>query len=481
MKVLFLNPPFLPRFSREQRSPAVTKSGTLYYPIWLATAAGVTEDAGFDVDLVDAPARGYDRDFVYGLARKGGYDLVVLDTSTPSIYNDVEVGARIKELLPSSFVVLVGPHVSALPGESLELEPAIDAVARREYDHTILELARTLSGGRDLSAVNGLSFRRDGNIVHNPARPFLGDLDSLPFVSKVYKRHLNYRDYFYSHSPYPILTIATSRGCPFKCTFCLYPNTFSGHNYRTRSPGNVVEEIAYINREFPGVKTIMFEDETLTLDEKRVQRICDLMVERGQARNWSGNSRIDISWETLVKMKRSGCGLLCAGFESLDQRVIDGIKKRTDVETMRRFLINTKKLGIHVNACFMVGNKGETLEGIRKTVDFIKKYNPYTAQFIPMMVYPGTPDYEWARSNKYLDTEDFRQWCTEEGLFNSTISRPGLSAADLTAFCNYAKKRYYLRPSYLWMKVRETLRHPGEIRRNFRATRLFLKNLVKGY
>ena len=148
---------------------------------------------------------------------------------------------------------------------------------------------------------------------------------------------------------------------------------------------------------------------------------------------------------------------------------------------MKRFLIDTNKLGIHVNACFMVGNRGETLEGIQKTLEFIKKYNPYTAQFIPMMVYPGTPDYDWAKANGYLQTEDFRQWCTEEGLFNSTISRPGLSAADLTAFCNYAKRTYYLRSSYLWMKIKENLRHPVEIRRNFRATRLFLKNLMKGY
>ena len=481
MKVLFLNPPFLPRFSREQRSPAVTKSGTIYYPIWLATAAGVTEEAGFEVDLVDAPARGYDHEHIYGMVGAGGYDLVVLDTSTPSIYNDIAVAKRIKELLPSSFLVLVGPHVSVLPGESLELCPAPDAVARREYDHTILDLVRALSEGRGLDTVAGLTFRREGDLVHNPDREFCRDLDSIPFVSGVYKRHLDFRDYFYSHSPYPILTIATSRGCPFKCTFCLYPNTFSGHTYRRRSPENVVDEIEYINREFPGVRTIMFEDETLTLDEKRVQRICGLMVERGQVRNWSGNSRIDISWETLVKMRRSGCGLLCAGFESLDQKVIDGIKKRTDIETMKRFLINTHKLGIHVNACFMVGNRGETLDGIRKTVEFIKKYNPYTAQFIPMMVYPGTPDYEWAKENGYLQTEDFRQWCTEEGLFNSTISRPGLSASDLTAFCNYAKRTYYLRPSYLWMKVRENLRHPVEIRRNFRATRLFLKNLMKGY
>ena len=117
MKVFFLNPPFLARFSREQRSPAVTKSGTIYYPIWLATAAGVTEEAGFNVDLVDAPARGFDRAAIYEMVRRNGYDLVVLDTSTPSIYNDVEVGARIKKMLPSSFVVMVGPHVSALPRE----------------------------------------------------------------------------------------------------------------------------------------------------------------------------------------------------------------------------------------------------------------------------------------------------------------------------------------------------------------------------
>ena len=145
MKVLLLNPPFLKKFSRPQRSPAVTKSGTLYFPLWLAYATGVLGENGFDVDLIDAPADDYSLDDVIDKTRKFQPSLMVLDTSTPSIYNDVAVAGHLKELCPSSFIVLVGTHVSALPDETLNIDKRIDAVARYEYDYTLLDLAKTIA------------------------------------------------------------------------------------------------------------------------------------------------------------------------------------------------------------------------------------------------------------------------------------------------------------------------------------------------
>ena len=190
MKVLLLNPPFLKKFSRPQRSPAVTKSGTLYFPLWLAYAAGVLSENGFEVDFVDAPADDYSLDDVIEKTRKVQPSLIVLDTSTPSIYNDVAVAGQLKEICPSSFVTLVGTHVSALPDETLNIDKRIDAVARYEYDYTLLDLAKTLESQGNLRSVSGLSFREGNGITHNPARAYIENLDELPFVSKVYKNFL---------------------------------------------------------------------------------------------------------------------------------------------------------------------------------------------------------------------------------------------------------------------------------------------------
>src|SRR5215472_16078298 len=187
MRVLFLNPPFHPRFSREQRSPAVTKSGTLYYPKWLATAAGVAIKNGHDVDLVDAPAACISVKAVIDRIEAKNIEAVVCDTSTPSILNDVSVIEALISAKPSLHVLLVGRHVSALPRETLSMSPALEAVAMREYEYTVRDWLAAKECGADLSTVDGLVWRRreTGEIVTNPPRAAIHNLDELPFVTEV--------------------------------------------------------------------------------------------------------------------------------------------------------------------------------------------------------------------------------------------------------------------------------------------------------
>ncbi|MEA1958778.1 MAG: cobalamin-dependent protein, partial [Chloroflexota bacterium] len=242
-----LNPPFHPQYSRSQRSPAVIKSGVMYYPIWLAYATGVLEQNGFDVRLVDAPATGRDLPNVLNQVENLSPRLVVIDTSTPSIYNDVEVAEAIKHRVPEAFILLVGPHVSALSEDSLQLSPAVDGVARGEYDYTVRDLAQALDGADDLQGILGLSYRdNSGAIVHNADRPFIKDLDALPFVSRIYKRHLDVENYFYSITRYPEVAIMTGRGCPYRCNYCVWPQTLTGHTYRKRSVTDIANEFEFI-------------------------------------------------------------------------------------------------------------------------------------------------------------------------------------------------------------------------------------------
>ncbi|NLE01867.1 MAG: B12-binding domain-containing radical SAM protein, partial [Fibrobacter sp.] len=262
MRILSLNPPFLPKYSRESRSPAVARSGTLYFPMWLAYATGNLEKSGHDVLLIDAPASNITLDEVVKRAVQFDPSIAVLDTSTPSIFNDIEVGHALKKAIPSLFIVLVGVHVSALPEESLQIDPSIDAVAFGEYDGTLVDLAEKLGGemNRDdaLRTVDGLAFRAsDGSVIKNNPRPYLEDLDSIPFVSSVYKKFLDINPYFYGHSRHPIIVTVTGRGCPFKCTYCVIPQTLQGHRYRKRSIKSIVDEFLYIAENFPDVKEIM--------------------------------------------------------------------------------------------------------------------------------------------------------------------------------------------------------------------------------
>lgn len=479
MKILMLNPPFLPKYSRFSRSPAVTKSGTIYYPIWHAYATGVLEKEGHHVKLIDAPADGLDRDACYRIAKEFDPGMVVLYTSTPSIYNDVEIGGNIKERLPDCFVVLTGPHVSALPVESLSLDKRIDAIARHEFDMTLVELAQKLEAAGHINNITGLTLRVGQEIKTNSDRALIADIDSVPFVSSVYKRHLKIENYFYAHCRYPVISIFTSRGCNAQCNYCVYPQQMFGRRQRQRSSENIVAEFEYIEKELPQVKEVLIDDDTFSFNQEHTIRFCELMMQKNIKLPWTVECRATLKYETMAIMKKAGCRLIVVGFESADDQILKNIKKGLTVERMKQFVSDAKKADIMIHACFMAGNNGETRDTLMKSLKFAKEMNADTCQFFPLMVYPGTEAYEWAKVNNYLTTTDFRNWLTEDGLHNCVVSTPELSAKDLVDFCDYARRSYYLSPKYLIYKFRQVLFNPEELTKTLKSAKTFAKYIFR--
>jgi radical SAM superfamily enzyme YgiQ (UPF0313 family) len=276
----------------------------------------VLEKYGFDVTFTDAPARDYNLEMVCRMGEELSPGLVVVDTSTPSIDNDLDVCKKIRQVLPHAFIVLVGTHVSALPEETLTRCDAVNAVARREYEFTILALAQTLKEARDgqvpdLSGILGLSYRTMDTeacagkgadakpIMQNTDRPFIEKLDDLPWVSPVYKKHLRIADYFNPNARFPMVTLMTSRGCPFRCRFCVYPQTLTGRKFRFRSVENVIEELKYVKKAFPDLKSVFFEDDTLSASKKRCAALSAAMIKEKITLAWTTNSRVDPDYETL--------------------------------------------------------------------------------------------------------------------------------------------------------------------------------------
>lgn len=480
MKILLLNPPFKGgKFSRTSRSPAITKSGTLYYPFWLAYTTGVLDREGFETRLLDCPARGLSGKEALKIIVEFGPDLVVIDTSTPSIYSDVETGALIKENLKLAFIILVGTHPSSLPEETLLLSKSIDAVARGEYDYTIKDLAGVLASGNKPESVAGISFRRGDDIVHNEPRPLIEDLDKLPFVSSVYKKHLDIKDYFFAASYYPFIMMITGRGCPSRCTFCNYPQVFHSRRYRMRSPENVVEEFEYIKTDLSQVEEVGIEDDTFAADRAHALRISELLIKKNLNMPWYAASRADLDFETMWAMKSAGCRSLMVGFESGSQKILDNIHKGITIDTMLRFSSDAKRAGLLVHGCFMIGNPGETPVTVQETLEFAERLNCDTAQFFPLMVYPGTEAYEWAKSAGYIASGDFSEWVTKEGLHKSVVSTPELSAEELLKFSDYARRRFYLRPGYVWQKIKKCLKDPKELTSTLKSFKVFYKHLFK--
>ncbi|MCQ2335719.1 MAG: B12-binding domain-containing radical SAM protein [Paludibacteraceae bacterium] len=487
MKACFINPSFkveYGKFSRESRSPAVTKSGALYYPLWLMYAAALTEKNGAEIQFIDAPARLMSEEEVLNAiaAEKDEHVLFVLDTSTPSIDSDIAFAETLKTQYSNCFTLLVGTHPTACYNEILESSNCIDAIARHEYDKIVVELYKQLSTGGDWRTINGLAFKSSkGEVVCNPDMEYITDLDSIPFASEFMKKYgINERDYFFAAATFPSIQIFTGRGCPCQCNFCVYPQTMHGHKFRARSAQNVVDEFEYIAANFPDVKEVVIEDDTFTINKKRVVEICTMLIERklNKRLKWLCNARVDLDLDTMRIMKKAGCRLIIPGIESGTQEILDNIQKGTKLPQIYAYVKNAKKAGLLIHACYMVGNPGETKETMQKTLKLALKLNTDTAQFFPLIPYPGTKTYSWAKSNGYL-TSDHKGYCKEDGSHNTVLNLPNLSAQEMVDFCNYARKKYYLRPKYIIYRLWRGITNFDDLKRSLKAFGTLKKYLFK--
>lgn len=476
MKVCFINPPFKAeygKFSRESRSPSIGHSGVLYYPLWLIYAAATVEKQGFEIAFIDAPAKQLDENQTLVRVTEDAAEakLFVLDTSTPSIFSDVAFGAKLKSIYPGSKIMLVGTHPSAVPEETLQINKSIDIVARHEYDRIVLDTARAIEKGIDLASVRGLTYRQEnGEIFHTPDAEYIENLDGIPMAAPFIKKYLDIMDYVFPAASYPAIQIFTGRGCPAHCNYCVYPQTLHGHRYRLRSPEQVVEEFSYIAEHFPGVHEVVIEDDTFTANKQRVLDICRLLNEQGLNKRlrWLCNARVNIDLETMQAMKKAGCHLIIPGFESYNEQILKNIKKGSNLKLIDAYVANAKKAGLMIHACYMVGNQGETKETMETTLNAALRFKTDTAQFFPLIPYPGTEAYQWAKENGYI-TGNYRDYLQEDGTLNCVLNTPELSAQELVDFCAYARKKYYMRPWYIMHRIAKGICDPEDMKRSLKA------------
>lgn len=473
MKVYFINPPFLDKFSRTQRSPAVTKSNTMYYPLMLSQgASNLKYLSGIETTLIDAPAQGLSEQRVLSMVPSGKDNIAIIETSTPSIYNDIAFASRLKKQR-SIRTYLVGTHISVLKEKIWDHpDTFIDGLLIEEWDKTLSDM---LCNG--IQNTPGILHKQDGMITGNDRPEVFGDLDRLPFVSRIYKEFLNIRDYFNPNARYPMVTISTSRGCPFKCRFCLYPQTFFSGKVRRRSIHNILEEIDFIYKELRPA-SIFFEDDCFTYDKDFIHNFCsEILKKYKRPFKWTANARADLDLQTLSLMKRAGLNVLCAGYESGNQKVLDWMNKGLTKRSMLEFSKNTKKAGIPVHGCFIIGAPFEDEASIEKTMDFIKELDCDTIQVYPIIAYPGTSIYEEYERLGLLDYDTYRDWLTPEGLLNTCINTRHLTKKQLIDLSGQIKRDFYLRPRYILKKAVKTILHPGEISRTLKAFQAFHKHL----
>jgi len=319
--------------------------------------------------------------------------------------------------------------------------------------------------GKPLSEITGLSYRRDGKIVHNAERAMIEAMDELPFVTEVYKRDLVIEDYFIGYLQHPYVSLYTGRGCKSRCTFCLWPQTIGGHRYRTRSPESVAHEIALAKSYFPQVKEFFFDDDTFTDDRPRAEAIARLLGRLDVT--WSCNAKANVPYETLKVMRDNGLRLLLVGYESGSQQILHNIKKGMRIEFARRFSEDCHKLGITIHGTFIVGLPGETRATIDETIRFAKEVNPHTIQVSLAAAYPGTELYRQASENGWM-RDAGSSLVNGHGLQVSSLSYPDLSHEDIFEALATFYKRFYFRPRKIAEITLEMARSQEMLRRRLR-------------
>ncbi|BBA79360.1 hopanoid biosynthesis associated radical SAM protein HpnJ [cyanobacterium endosymbiont of Rhopalodia gibberula] len=465
-KTLFLSPPSFDGFdggagARYQAKREIT---SFWYPTWLAQPAALVPGS----KLIDAPAHYQTVEDVLKIAKD--YELVIMYTSTPTLFNDVKCAQAIKAQNPDTQIGLLGAHVAVLPTKTLEENPILDFVCRNEFDYSCQELAE----GKPYEQIKGLSYRdQQGNIKHTEERELIHDWDSMPSVFPVYADNLDIRNYFIGYLLNPYVSLYTGRGCPAKCTFCLWPQTIGGHQYRAKSPEAVGKEMALAKSLWGNyVREYFFDDDTFTIDKQRVIAISKYLKELKLT--WSCNARANLDYDTLKTLRSNGLRLLLVGFESGNQKILDGVKKGIKLEVARKFMANCNKLGIKVHGAFIIGLPNESRETIEDTIRFACEVSPHTIQVSIASPYPGTELYQQALDNGWFTNGNL---VATSGIQMSTLQYPNLSAAEIENAVEQMYRRFYFRPGAIIPIVKEMLVDPQMLVRRLREGREFMAYL----
>lgn len=356
--------------------------------------AAVLESAGHKVAIVDKPINSPEgktwetfnatvRQTLDEVARTKP-ELIGM-TATCHTFYGIELLAPIKKILPGIKTVVGGPQVTFIAGDVLSTFGSVDFVVRGEGEYTMLKLVKALEENRDPGQIDGLSYRRDGGVVNNPDAPFIENLDELPYPA----RHLANLEQYPEDTR---ITLASSRGCPHQCIFC--SSTQMWKRYRPRSAEKVLEELAFLKREY-SPKKVNFVDDTFAVSRDRTIRLCQGMRQNGLELVWSAMTRVGLGRELLNEMYSAGCRFLYFGCESGDDSILRTVTKGITTSQIESTVKMALEIGFYVTCSFVINLPFETPQRARRTITFAKKLKGMGAQIHAHMLapYPGTEIY----------------------------------------------------------------------------------------
>ena len=425
---------------------------SLLPPLGLAYIAAVLRKGGHAVKILDTTILNMSIQQVGDYLRNNKFDVIGISVMTPMYKNFVETVKAIRPLIGKTAVIAGGPHPSILPAETLKENPGLDYAVFGEGEITFPRLVKAIGEKKDVSEVNGVAYRENSRIRLTRPPVLIEDLDSLPSPALDLIPIEKYTPAPSQYKKLPMLHMVTSRGCPFRCTYCSSQSIF-GRKYRMHSPERVINDIKDMIKKY-NAKEIFFLDDLFTINKKWINEFCDKLIGEGIHKKicWSCNSRVDlVDLDLLKKMKKAGCWQIHFGIESGSQRLLDLIKKGITLEQSRNAVKLCKKTGIKTRAYFMLGLPTETREESIRTIEFAKEIDPDYVKFSLTTPYPGTELFDIVKKEGNLKSTSWDIYKTMGGFGGS--ERPyvpkGRTSKELNELQKRAHKEFFFRPKVI--------------------------------
>jgi radical SAM superfamily enzyme YgiQ (UPF0313 family) len=448
MKVALVNPPWLKPGHYGTRAgsrwPHFEENGSRYmpYPFYLGYTASLLENDGFEVAIFDGCATKESDERYLQRVLAFGPDIVIQENATASIAVDLRWAETFKTTTGAP-LLMTGHHVGFMQND-LDKHRSIDALAGGEWEYTALEFCQRVRDKKSMDGVLGLSHRgAGGGVIHEERRPNITDLDGLPFP---HRRTLDMGLYHDNPGdiPHPSLQLHGSRGCPYKCNFCVWPQVvYEDNKYRTRSGKSMADEIEAMFRDDPfPYRSYYFDDDTFNIGDRRLSDLADELISRGLEHiPWGAMCRADtLKKETLAKLRKAGLAAVKYGVENGDQKIVNDSGKNLDLNKLRDMMAFTHGLGIRTHLTFSFGLIGETKETMQKTLDLALELDPYTVQFSISTPFPGTRFYDYADQKGLLVTKDFSAY---DGMSRSIVRADAVTAEELEEFLAHAYDEWH--------------------------------------
>lgn len=469
MKVLLVNPP---RFNnipvvREERCEIIERNSVLP-PYSLLQIASLLKEKRHEVELIDANGENINySDFEYLLSKKE-YEAIIF-RFTPTTFNwDMKV-ATISKKYFSATTIGICWTLSNFAKDIMEDEKDLDIFLRHEYEMVAINLIDKLSDRENLSSIAGIAYRLDNEVKVNEDAKAITNYDDIPLPAYDLLKSF---DYYYENTKHgqPFTIMYTSKGCPYSCIYCTVANT----KWKARSAENVLEELCHLKKNY-NINTVNFFDETFTINRKRVENICQLMIDEGLDIKWYCNSRVDhIDKKLLEIMKQAGCRAVCMGIESGSQKIISKTNKKASVKKSAEAIKLVKDAGIKAYCSFIFGLPGENNDTVKETIEFIKQTLPTGAQFNVAVPYPGTKLYDIAIDNGWIEEQtDFKKLYQHKSIMRTNE----LTEEDLNIARKKAYRAIYFNSKWWIQNIFHVIKNPED----FEIASKYVLKIINNY